>query len=222
VNRLGESVRIERQNIERVDPMKRMGVLKAAAVVLACAGMLLPVPVVQAASAAADADSKKQAEGTLPEIVDVALYDGGTLRGQVVDLQGQPVARTTVSVRQLDREIATAVSNEVGYFRMTGLRGGMYGIAAGEAVGACRLWAPKTAPPSAQPGALVVVGDQQVLGQGPYGGFQCSPNGCRPVRCYSPMSRLKYWLANPLVIAGIVATAVTIPVVLHNSKPSSK
>ncbi|NQT13549.1 MAG: carboxypeptidase regulatory-like domain-containing protein [Planctomycetes bacterium] len=202
--------------------MKRTGVLKAGAVVLACVGMLLPSPVVQAATAAGQTDSRGQAERALPEIVDVALYDGGTLRGQVVDVQGQPLPRTAVSIRQSDRDIATAVSNEVGYFRLTGLRGGMYAVVAGEAVGTCRLWAPNTAPPSAQPGALVVVGDEQVLGQGPHGGFQCSPRGCRPVRCYSPMSRLKYWLANPLVIAGIVATAVTIPVVIHNSKSSSK
>lgn len=222
MNRLAESVRIERQNIERIDPMKRMGMLKVGAVVLACVGMLLPPPVVQAATTAADPDSKDQAEKTLPEIVDVTLYDGGALRGQVVDLQGQPLARTTVSVRQFDREIATAVTNDVGYFRMTGLRGGMYAIAAAEAVGTCRLWAPNTAPPSAQPGALVVVGDHQVLGQGGCNDFQCRPMGCRPVRCYSPMSRMKYWLANPLVIAGIVATAVAIPVALHNSGSKSK
>jgi hypothetical protein len=184
--------------------------------------MLLPTPVVQAAGTAPNADTRGRAPETLPEIVDVALGDGGTFCGQVVDAQGQPLARTTVSVRNLDREVASAVSDESGHFRMTGLRGGMYGIVAGEAVGTCRLWAANTAPPSAQPAALVVVGGEQVLGQGPFGGFKCCPPKHRPVLCRSPLSQMKFWLAHPLVIAGIVATAVAIPVAIHNSKSHSK
>jgi hypothetical protein len=150
--------------------MKRMRILRAGAVVLACAGMLLPTPVVQAAGVASNADSRGRAPETLPEIVDLALGDGGTFRGQIVDAQGQPLARTAVSVRNLDREVASAVSDE----------------------------------------------------SGPFGGFKCCPPKHRPVLCRSPLSQMKFWLAHPLVIAGIVATAVAIPVAIHNSKSHSK
>lgn len=57
-----------------------------------------------------------------------------------------------------------------------------------------RLWAANTAPAAARDSALLVVGDEQVLGQG----------------------GMKYWLANPWVVAGIVAVAVAVPVAIHN------
>jgi hypothetical protein len=147
-------------------------------------------------------------------VIDVALHSEGTLYGQVVDPQGNPLGRTAVSIRRHDRQIAAATSDQSGHFQMRGLRGGTYQLVAGQSAGMLRLWAPHTAPPSAQPGALVVVGDQQVLGQ----------RG--PARAYNPHRRpfrLKYWLANPLVIGGIIAAAVAIPVALHNakSKPAS-
>ena len=41
---------------------------------------------------------------------------------------------------------------------MTGLRGGAYEIVVGPRSTVCRLWAAQTAPPSAGPAALVVVG----------------------------------------------------------------
>jgi len=171
--------------------MKHMRVLKAGAIALACLGMLIPASALEPAAAAVDS---KQAPG----VADVRLHDGGTLRGQLVNAQGRPLAQSPLSIRQADREIATAVSDQSGHFQVTGLRGGMYQIVAGEATGAYRLWAPRTAPPSAQPAALVVVGGQQALGQG---------HGQRLLKC----------LHNPWVVAGIVAAAIAIPIAIHNA-----
>lgn len=172
--------------------MKFVGVLKAGAIALACLGILVPASALEPATAAIDSRQT-------PPVVDVMLDDGGALQGQVVDVQGKPLAQSVLSIRQADREVATAVSDPSGRFRVAGLRGGMYQIVAGEATHVYRLWAPRTAPPSAQPGAFVVVGGQQVLGQSHHG------------------QRLLKLLHNPWVIAGIVAAAIAIPVAIHNA-----
>ena len=175
--------------------MKRKGWFSNGLALLACLGMLFSGPMLQAASPQAG-------PSRVAAVPDVALDAGGTLHGQVVDAQGNPVGKTAVAVRHGRREVARAVSDESGRFRLGGLHGGLYEIAVGQRATVCRLWVPNTAPPSAKPAALVVLGDEQVLGQ-------CSPQTC---------NRLKCWLANPLVIAGIVAVAVGIPVAIHNCK----
>jgi hypothetical protein len=180
--------------------MKRKGWLNTGVAFLACLGMLISGPVVQAATA--EGGPRRSPGGEAFTVTDVALGSGGTLDGQVVDAQGKPLAGTEVAIRHLASEAARTVSDASGRFRVTGLRGGAYEIVAGPRSTVCRLWAAQTAPPSARPAALVVVGDEHVLGQ-------CYPRTC---------NRLKCWLANPWVIAGIIATAVAIPVALHNCK----
>jgi len=178
--------------------MKSMTVLKTGAVALACLGMLLPTPVLHAATG--DAGSKQDADGRVQAVADVALDDGGTLRGQVVDPQGNPVAQTTVSLRRVDGQLVTTVADQSGEFQFTGLRGGTCRIAAGGTTRVYRLWAPRTAPPAARVAALVVVDEQQVLGQG--GSI---------LRC----------LRNPWIVAGIVAAAIAIPIAIHNARSKS-
>jgi len=160
--------------------------------------MLIPVPVLHAASR--DGGPSPGADDRAPAVVDVALSAGGVLRGQITDAQGNPVVQATVSLRGPGGETAATVSDRSGFFQFAGLRGGTYRIVAGEASGLYRLWAPRTAPPSAQAAALVVAGNQQVLGQ------------CAPVlRC----------LRNPWIIAGIVAAAIAIPIAIHNTHEKS-
>lgn len=174
--------------------MKRMGLWKAGAVSLACLGMLIPTPLLHSALAASGNEPGDPA-AAVP--ADVALADGGRLLGQAVDATGRPLSETSVAVTQADREVAATQADAQGRFAVTGLRGGIYRVTAGQAEGVYRLWAPGTAPPSAQPAALVVAGDgQQVLGQsGPLG----------------------YWLCcNPWIVAGLVAAAIAIPVAIHN------
>jgi hypothetical protein len=174
--------------------------------------MLISGPLLQAA--AAEARPHPLAAGRAPSVPDVALDASGTLHGRVVDVHGNPLSRTAVAIRHLDREVARTISDESGCFRLTGLRGGVYGIVARQSGTIFRLWVPNTAPPSAQPAALIVVGGEPVLAQGGCGPWGCDPCCPPPQTCH----RLKCWLANPLVIAGIIATAVAIPVALHNAK----
>jgi hypothetical protein len=136
-----------------------------------------------------------------PVVTDVALDNGGTLQGQLVDLPGNNVAGVPVSMRTQDHHVATTTTLADGRFTVQGLKGGVYQVAAGEGQGVYRLWSPGTAPPSARNGAIVYT--QNCRGGG------CGGGG------------LKNFLANPLVIAAIVATAIAVPVALANSHDAS-
>jgi hypothetical protein len=162
---------------------------------LACLGMIVPTPFLQAAVPHGNAE--RHTAAPLSTAADIALHSGGILLGQVVDPNGTPLPGVRVSLRQLDREVAAAVSDQSGRFVANRLRGGSYQIAAGQTLTTCRAWAPNTAPPNARHGVLIVLGNQPVRGQdGPLG----------------------YWLCNPLVLAGLTAIAVAIPVAIHNHR----
>jgi len=133
-----------------------------------------------------------------PPVVDIALADGGVLHGQVVDLQGSGVAGVPVSVKAQDREIVRTTSTDGGRFSVKGLRGGVYQLAAGQGQGVYRMWAANTAPPSAQKNVIV------------YTQGECCGGG-----------GLKMFLSNPIVIAGLIATAIAVPVALANNGSAS-
>lgn len=128
-----------------------------------------------------------------PAVVDIALSDGGVLHGRVIDLQGSQVGGVPVSVKAQNRDVAMATTSADGSFAVQNLKGGVYQVAAGENQSAYRLWSAGTAPPSAKKGAIV----------------------------YTGAGGMKMLLANPIVIAGVVATAVAVPVALANSQSSS-
>jgi hypothetical protein len=135
---------------------------------------------------------------TRPPVTDLALRDGGFLAGQVVDPQGVPLAKVRVSIQdEQGQEVVATVTDQQGRFAVAGLRGGVYPIVTPQARRIYRLWAPGTAPPSAQQGAMIVSGDT-IRGAGGQGG-------------------LTSFLTNPLVIGGAVATAIAVPVAIHNS-----
>lgn len=130
-------------------------------------------------------------------VVDVALTEGGVLQGQVVDLQGGAVAGVPVSVKAQDNQVFQTTTTKDGKFTIKGLRDGIYQLVTGERQGVYRVWTSRTAPPAAQKSAIVYT-------QGGGGG-----------------GGLKMFLANPIVIAGLVATAIAVPVALANSGSSS-
>jgi hypothetical protein len=134
-----------------------------------------------------------------PPVVDIAMADGGVLHGQVVDLQKGGAAGMPVTVRTQNNEVAKTTTQKDGRFTIQGLRGGVYQVAAGQGQGVFRVWTANAAPPSAQPRAIVYT---QNVDNGNSGG-------------------LKTFLANPIVIAGIVATAIAVPVALANSHSAS-
>ena len=132
-----------------------------------------------------------------PIVTDIALADGGTLHGQLVDLRGGGISGAPVSLRAQDREVANTMTTTDGRFQVQGLQGGVYQVAAGQGQGIYRFWTPGTAPPAAQKGAIVYTGSNS-------GGVG-----------------IKGLLSNPLVIAGVIATAIAVPVALSNTRSAS-
>ncbi len=192
--------------------MRGMRVLRGVCTWLAVAGFCLPQSVLAAGVPVAAA----------PIVFDVTLRDGGVLLGQVVDPQGVAQTKVPVSVRDRDREVAASVTDAHGYFAVRGLRGGVYTIMAGAGGGTFRVWQPGTAPPSAQQGALVMAERATIRGQCAEGCAEptCGPTGCA-MPC-APACGLMSWMSNPWVVTGIVATAIAVPVAIHNSgKPAS-
>ena len=167
--------------------------LKMALAGVACVGLLLPQSVLQAGGLQTiDSDAVKRAA----VVVDVALGENGTLTGQVVDSQGIGLDGVVVSMTQGQDEVATSVTNKEGVFVVKDLRGGVYQIVAGQAVGSFRLWAANTAPPSARAKAVLVSSDQFVRGQGilPFGGVDA---------------------ITAVIVAGVITT-VTLSIINHN------
>jgi hypothetical protein len=141
------------------------------------------------------------APAPVPPITDVALRDGGTLVGQIVNAQNIAQAKTRVSVQNpQNQEIAAAVTDQQGNFAIQGLRGGVYQIVTPQTRGVYRLWMPGMAPPAAQQGVLLVSSDDAIRGAAP-----------------GPGGGLKGFLTNPLVIGAAVATAIAVPIAIHNS-----
>lgn len=167
--------------------MRCMGVVRTGAIVLAVLGMLLPSSVLNAAT--------KKDPAAKPAVIDVELQEGGVFEGQLLNAQGTAQANAPVVLHRSDGEVATTITDQSGKFRVEGLRGGSYRVLAGRDSANYRLWAPDTAPPSAQSQALLVSGGRQIRGQGHF---------------------LK-WCRNPWVIAAVIAAAIAIPVAIHNS-----
>jgi hypothetical protein len=149
---------------------------------------------------------------------DVALSDGGTLVGQLVDAQGAPLANAPVALLVGGKEVVRGTTNERGEFTVTGLKGGVYEVAAPGYQGIYRLWAPRTAPPAANQGMLMVAQGDFVRGQ-----YGC-PTGACPTGCGSggPFASAMGWISqHPIMTAGIVAAAVAIPLAIDDDDPAS-
>jgi len=170
------------------------------AATLACLGMMVPQAVL--------------AGGPVQTTNDVALRAGGMLVGQVVNAQGIPQTNTAVSIQQGEQEVVRTTTDDNGVFAAQGLRGGQYLVATTGGQSAYRLWATNTAPPAAQEAALVVTGSDTVRGQydpqcGDACGDTCGHSNRRGGR--SPLNWVK---AHPFITAGIIATAIALPIVL--------
>ncbi|MFV2068550.1 MAG: carboxypeptidase regulatory-like domain-containing protein [Pirellulales bacterium] len=138
-----------------------------------------------------------------PLVRDIALQSSGVLQGQVLDTQGIPRAGVQVALTQHGKPVSMASTGRDGRFQMANLTGGVYEIQTPMGSNVYRLWAPRTAPPSAQDGVLVVAGDEVVRGFGNFGGGALG------------------LLANPWVLAGIVAAAIAIPLAISDNNDAS-
>ena len=180
--------------------MKLTNTLGRFAAWLAVLGFCLPMT-----SVAGDVPAPVRTGGA---IADVALAPGGVLVGRVVDAQGQPTPAILVSIHHSNREVARTTSDQNGTYVFHGLQGGVYHIVSGKGTRICRLWAAQTAPPSAQDSLFIVSNPNAVLAQWETGSFGAF------------LENAKCTLTNPLVIGGIIAASVAIPVAIHNSKDS--
>jgi len=140
--------------------------------------------------------------GQTPLVIDMALGDGGLMLGQVVDGQGQTLAGTDVTLCVAGRTIATAKCDANGLFAFRGLQGGVYQLTAAEGQAIYRVWAAGTAPPSARQAALVVAGEDLARGQ---------------FRGMGGLGNLGSLAGTTPIFVGTVATAVAIPVAVHNA-----
>jgi hypothetical protein len=128
----------------------KIGKTQMVLALVACVGMITPTSVL-----AAERE---------PLFTDVALQQGGTLVGNVVDQQGIAQPGTEVMVRQRDAEIGRTMTDKNGNFAVQGLRGGQYELATSQGVSVVRAWSPETAPPAARPLARIVQGMETVRG----------------------------------------------------------
>ena len=139
-----------------------------------------------------------------PAVADVRLHEGGIVHGRAVSCENAAIADTEVSLCSGERILGIGKTDRNGYFAFTGVCNGVYQMETPGGRQTVRLWTAETAPPVAQPYARIVC---TVRGQ------CCQPSVARTVRDL---------MANPLFVAGLIATAVAIPVAIHNSKgPSS-
>ncbi len=184
--------------------MKRKHRLSRVLVALGSVGLLLPSSMLAADGPSASPASRSGASAVHAEqtMVDVALQPGGVLRGQVVRPDGSPLGNVHLALCRHDREIASATTNAQGAFAISGLRGGVYHLRLGNSLTIFRAWAPRTAPAAARPGILLVRDESLVRGQ-------------------NTLS-LPAISGTSLVIGGIVATAIVVPIaIVLDRTPSS-
>lgn len=163
-------------------------------IVLACFGMLLPVGVLRGAQPSRPTEPSHA--GSVPQIQDVALAADGALRGRAVNVEGIGQARIPVVVRLAGREVARTMTNHEGNFSLVVTRGGVYEVQTGGQVRLYRLWAARTAPPTATASVLIVAGEDTLRAQA---------------------MPFKYWLVNPYFMTAVAAAAIGVPIAIHNA-----
>ncbi|MBC8351317.1 MAG: carboxypeptidase regulatory-like domain-containing protein [Planctomycetes bacterium] len=161
--------------------MKLVKSLKAFAVTLACIGLL----------------AGQMAQAASPIIRDVALQPGGVLNGQVLNEQAVAQGQAKVAVVYKGKPLTVTETDKEGRFVLTGLEPGVYELHLAQGGGAYRAWAPRTAPPVAEQGVMLVQDSRVVRGLHQGGGHFG-------------------WLANPWVLAAIVALAIAIPLAVDD------
>lgn len=180
----------------------------AAATRIFAAAMLAASPCAahaQASVAAPVQQPDRGGETAVPQrVVDVQLQPGGVLVGQLVDASGAPSADVEVRVTLADGREAHGKTGEQGGFAFRGVEG-LATVATEDTLAVTRVWKPGAAPPNATPALLLVEGQPIARGQ-----HYANP------RTQHIFDRGKRLMANPLFVAGVVATAVAIPVAIAN------
>lgn len=169
-----------------------------------------PLVIALMAMPAWSVEAVRNAGQSIDRPADVALTAEGLLAGQVVDAQGAAVEEAVVLLYGAEGKPVVTKTNALGQFAYRGVGSGVYYLESGDQVRLTRVWPREIAPPSSQAGVLLVADRDAVRGQ--YG----PPEGAN-----SFVRRAKRVMTNPLAVAGIVATAVAIPVAVHNADSGS-
>ena len=166
---------------------------------LATLGMLIPNGSIATPLPGVAPKEQEAAHGV---VSDMALDEGGMLRGQVVDQQGSELAGIPVHLLRDGQAVARTLTDTHGRFAFRGLQGGVYQIEAAASYLTCRVWSHRTAPPMARSAAMIVANDETVRGQA--GGF------------WSNRRRLAF----TLIAASMIATAIAVPLALTSGSNS--
>lgn len=197
---------------------------------------LLALPLVLA-MLAADCFAATVGANAKASITDVELGRDGMLRGRVVDAQGA-AKMGVVTVWSGTKALGKVKCNPKGEFAFSGLRAGLHRVTTEQGAFACRFWAANTAPPSATP-AIMLIDDPAVTPEnvsseviqaqyveeevsGPTYSEQ-SPQavsgqgGHSARRRHYRRGRHGLCWHNPLLIGGLIAAAIAIPVALNGN-----
>lgn len=96
---------------------------------------------------------------------DVALNEGGLLKGTVLSTTAQPLAGIKINVMHENKLVATSTTNEKGEFTVKALRNGSHVIQVGTNRQSVRLWSTNSAPPASVENIAIVVDEETVRGQ---------------------------------------------------------
>jgi hypothetical protein len=116
------------------------------------------------APAIAAESARAQVKTVDAKIFDIAMTDGGTFRGRVVDHTGASMEGAAVTIKQNNKEVARSITDKNGTFAVGNLKTGVYTVSSGATEGTYRLWNEKAAPPSAKEQSLLVLGQNGARG----------------------------------------------------------
>ena len=193
--------------------MKILKLLQGCTVALASLGIIAP----QAIYAAQPAANQVQTA-----IKDIALQNGNTLQGFVVDGAGTPLASADVLVATNGQVVANVKTDANGAFAVSGLNGGVYQLQTANGVATFRMWAANTAPPVAYQAAMIVSDKEIARGQNNNRRHTLKKHhgGHAKGGLFGGNGGVLGALANPWVLAGIVAVAVALPIALDDDDAS--
>ena len=137
--------------------------VKGMAVSLAAIGMMVPQARLLADAPQAKAPIAKTNQ--VNRVPDLVLTAGGTMTGRVCDHTGKVLDGAKVVLKQNNKEIAQAFTDNEGVYSFKNLKGGLYQVSSGNTDGVFRVWSEKSAPPTAKEHALLVMGENGARGQ---------------------------------------------------------
>lgn len=174
--------------------MKTFKTFRAAVVALTCLGVVVPRGAIAANPVVVDGVPVSQ-------VVEDLELQNGMLIGGLVDASGKGVADAPVVIGQQGKPVAELRTDAEGRFAAKGLKPGLYQVVSHGKVSTHRVWESGKAPAEAKRGVIHSVDPQIARG--------ASNGGLLGI------------LANPLVLALVIAAAIAIPLALDDDDDAS-